>query len=88
MHTLDRLGRNLRKVLNLVHDLAEKHIGVHSLADPLPINTADDGMGPHRLPTAGPVRRDGIYLHRRAPGCRRLRRVKRGPRPRTRRGRR
>jgi DNA invertase Pin-like site-specific DNA recombinase len=46
VHTLDRLGRNLREVLNLVHDLAERGIGVRSLADPLPINTADDeGMG-------------------------------------------
>ncbi|MFI2373203.1 recombinase family protein [Streptomyces sp. NPDC018833] len=45
VHTLDRLGRNLREVLNLVHDLNEKHIGVRSLADPLPINTADEGIG-------------------------------------------
>lgn len=45
VHTLDRLGRNLREVLNLVHDLTERHIGVRSLADPIPINTADDGMG-------------------------------------------
>lgn len=45
VHTLDRLGRNLREVLNLVHDLAERGIGVHSLADPLPINTTDEGMG-------------------------------------------
>jgi DNA invertase Pin-like site-specific DNA recombinase len=37
VHTLDRLGRNLREVLNLVHDLSEKDIGVRSLADPLPI---------------------------------------------------
>ncbi|GAA2078400.1 recombinase family protein [Actinomadura alba] len=44
VHTLDRIGRNLREVLNLVHDLAEKGIGVRSLADPLPINTADEGM--------------------------------------------
>lgn len=44
VHTLDRIGRNLREVLNLVHDLAERGIGVHSLADPLPINTTDDGM--------------------------------------------
>lgn len=42
VHTL---GRNLREVLNLVHDLAEKRIGVRSLADPLPINTTDEGMG-------------------------------------------
>jgi len=45
VHTLDRLGRNLREVLNLVHDLAGRGIGVRSLADPLPISTADEGMG-------------------------------------------
>ncbi len=45
VYTLDRLGRNLREVLNLVHDLAELGIGVRSLNDPLPINTADEGMG-------------------------------------------
>jgi DNA invertase Pin-like site-specific DNA recombinase len=48
VHTLDRLdrlGRNLREVLNLVHDLAGRGIGVRSLADPLPICTADEGMG-------------------------------------------
>lgn len=45
VYTLDRLGRNLREVLNLVHDLAERGVGVRSLADPLPINTADNGMG-------------------------------------------
>lgn len=44
-YTLDRLGRNLREVLNLVHDLGEKGIGVRTLADPLPINSADEGMG-------------------------------------------
>lgn len=45
VYTLDRLGRNLREVLNLVHDLADRGVGVRSLADPLPINTADEGMG-------------------------------------------
>ena len=45
MHTLDRIGRNLREVLNLVHDLAGRGVGVRSLADPLPISTADEGMG-------------------------------------------
>jgi DNA invertase Pin-like site-specific DNA recombinase len=44
VHTLDRIGRNLREVLNLVHDLSERGVGVRSLADPLPINTADEGM--------------------------------------------
>jgi DNA invertase Pin-like site-specific DNA recombinase len=32
-------------VLNLVHDLAERGIGVRMLADPVPIDTADEGMG-------------------------------------------
>ena len=45
VHTLDRIGRNLREVLNLVHDLAGRGIGVRSLADPLPINTTEEGMG-------------------------------------------
>jgi DNA invertase Pin-like site-specific DNA recombinase len=45
VHTLDRLGRNLREVLNLAHDLAGRGIGVRSLADPLPISTAGEGMG-------------------------------------------
>jgi DNA invertase Pin-like site-specific DNA recombinase len=45
VRTLDRLGRNLREVLKLVHDMAERGIGVRSLADPLPINTAEEGMG-------------------------------------------
>ena len=45
VHTLDRIGRNLREVLNLVHDLAGRGIGVRSLADPLPINTAGEGIG-------------------------------------------
>jgi DNA invertase Pin-like site-specific DNA recombinase len=45
VHTLDRIGRNLREVLNLIHDLAGRGIAVRSLADPLPINTTDEGMG-------------------------------------------
>ena len=45
VHTLDRLGRNLGEVLNLVHQLSGQVIGVRSLADPLPINTAEEGMG-------------------------------------------
>ena len=42
---LDRIGRNLREVLNLVHDLAERGVGICSLADLLPINTTDEGIG-------------------------------------------
>jgi DNA invertase Pin-like site-specific DNA recombinase len=49
VHTLDRISRNLREVLNLVHDLAEPGISVRSLADPPPIRTTDEGrMGPRR----------------------------------------
>ncbi|WP_237102538.1 recombinase family protein [Nonomuraea sp. MG754425] len=44
LHTLDRLGRNLREVLDLVHELAGRGIGVRTPADPLPINTAEEGM--------------------------------------------
>lgn len=44
VHTLDRLGRNLREVLNLVRGLAERGIGVRTLADPRLIDTTDQGM--------------------------------------------
>ena len=43
VYTLDRLGRNLREVLNLVHELRELKIGVRSLADPIRIDTTDEG---------------------------------------------
>lgn len=41
-HTLDRLGRNLRDTLNLIHDLGARGIGVRTLADPIPVDTADE----------------------------------------------
>src|SRR4051794_16539556 len=41
-HDLSRLGRNLREVLVLIHDLRERQIHVRTLADPIPVNTADD----------------------------------------------
>lgn len=41
-YTLDRLGRNLRECLNLIHELREKGVGVKTLADPIPIDTTDD----------------------------------------------
>ncbi|WP_328401762.1 recombinase family protein [Nocardia sp. NBC_00403] len=34
--TLDRLGGNLRKCLNIVHDLCEQGIGINALKDPDP----------------------------------------------------
>lgn len=39
--TLDRLGRNLRDCLNLVHDLSQRGVQLRTLHDPLPIDTAD-----------------------------------------------
>lgn len=39
---LDRLGRNLRECLNIVHELREQGIGIKTLKDPIPIDTTDD----------------------------------------------
>lgn len=63
VHTLDRIGRSLREVLNLVHDLAAKDIGVRSLADPLPIDTADEGMGTPSLHVSSWRRATGRCRH-------------------------
>ncbi|MEU4345416.1 recombinase family protein [Nocardia sp. NPDC023852] len=38
---LDRLGRNLRECLNVIHDLTQRGVGVKTLRDPLPIDTTD-----------------------------------------------
>lgn len=37
--TLDRLARNLRDTLNLIHQLGERGIGIRSLHDPIPVDT-------------------------------------------------
>ena len=37
--TLDRLARNMRDTLNLIHDLAERGIGIRTLKDPIPIDS-------------------------------------------------
>lgn len=39
---LDRLGRNLRECLNIVHDLREQGIGIKTLKDPIPIDATDN----------------------------------------------
>ena len=46
VHTLDRLGRTVRDTLNLIHDLAERGIGVRNLADPIRVDSTnpDDPM--------------------------------------------
>ena len=45
-HTLDRLGRNVRDTLNLIHDLRERGVGIRNLADPIRIDSSnpDDPM--------------------------------------------
>lgn len=40
--TLDRLARNLRDTLNLIHDLTVDGIGLRSLKDPIPVDTTSD----------------------------------------------
>lgn len=41
VHTLDRLGRTVRDTLNLIHDLAERGVGVRNLADPIKVDSAN-----------------------------------------------
>lgn len=41
VHTLDRLGRTVRDTLNLIHDLAERGVGVRNLADPIKIDSSN-----------------------------------------------
>ncbi len=40
VHTLDRLGRTVRDTLNLIHELAERGVGVRNLADPIKVDSA------------------------------------------------
>ncbi len=46
VHTLDRLGRTVRDTLNLIHDLAERGVGIRNLADPISVDSSrpDDPM--------------------------------------------
>jgi DNA invertase Pin-like site-specific DNA recombinase len=41
VHTLDRLGRTVRDTLNLIHDLAERGIGIRNLADPIKVDSSN-----------------------------------------------
>ena len=47
VHTLDRLGRTVRDTLNLIHELAERQIGIRNLADPIKVDSGNpaDPMG-------------------------------------------
>lgn len=41
VHTLDRLGRTVRDTLNMIHELAERGVGVRNLADPIKVDSSD-----------------------------------------------
>ncbi len=41
VHTLDRLGRTVRDTLNLMHELAERCVGVRNLADPIRVDSSN-----------------------------------------------
>ena len=41
VHTLDRLGRTVRDTLNLIHDLAERGVGIRNLADPIKVDSSN-----------------------------------------------
>src|SRR5260221_1193320 len=43
--TLDRLGRNMRETLNLVHDLTERGVFLRTLGDKLAVDTSEPGPG-------------------------------------------
>ncbi len=47
VHTLDRLGCTVRDTLNLIHELAERGVGVRNLADPIKVDSTNpaDPMG-------------------------------------------
>jgi DNA invertase Pin-like site-specific DNA recombinase len=44
---LDRIGRNLRECLNLLHELREHGVGIKTLRDPVPIDTSNDSPMAH-----------------------------------------
>jgi DNA invertase Pin-like site-specific DNA recombinase len=50
--TLDRLGRNMREALNLVHDLTERGIFLRTLGDGS-VQTVSCAPGPRRSPGPG-----------------------------------
>ncbi|WP_245813796.1 recombinase family protein [Rhodococcus marinonascens] len=67
VHTLDRLGRNVRDTLNLIHDLRERGIGVRNLRGPDPHRLLEPGRpdgATRRSRTAATVVRDRPSRHR------------------------
>ena len=74
--TLDRLGRNLRETLNMIHDLAERGVYLRSLTDSQQVDTArDDAMSRMSiLMLAIFAEMERVYARERAAHARQVRR--------------
>jgi DNA invertase Pin-like site-specific DNA recombinase len=70
--TLDRLGRNMRETLNLVHDLTQRGIFLRTLGDKLAVDTSEPGPGTDMAIAllAMFAQMERIYMLERAAGAR------------------
>ncbi|MCX4574257.1 recombinase family protein [Streptomyces sp. NBC_01571] len=70
--TLDRLGRNMRETLNLVHDLTQRGIHLRTLGDKLAVDTGEPGPGTEMAIAllAMFAQMERIYMLERAAGAR------------------
>jgi DNA invertase Pin-like site-specific DNA recombinase len=70
--TLDRLGRNMRETLNLVHDLTQRGIFLRTLGDKLAVDTSHPGPGTDMAIAllAMFAQMERIYMLERAAGAR------------------
>jgi DNA invertase Pin-like site-specific DNA recombinase len=70
--TLDRLGRNMRETLNMVHDLTQRGIFLRTLGDKLAVDTSDPGPGTDMAIAllAMFAQMERIYMLERAAGAR------------------
>jgi DNA invertase Pin-like site-specific DNA recombinase len=76
--TLDRLGRNMRETLNLVHDLTQRGIFLRTFGDKLAVDTSDPGPGTDMAIAllAMFAQMDRIYMLERAVGARAARQAR------------
>ena len=51
---LDRLGRNMRSIINTLHELTERGVRVRSLHDGVDTSTSTGRMVPESCPQVGP----------------------------------
>jgi DNA invertase Pin-like site-specific DNA recombinase len=70
--TLDRLGRNMRETLNLVHDLTQRGIHLRTIGDKLAVDTSEPGPGTEMAIAllAMFAQMERIYMLERAAGAR------------------